>query len=94
MCAGQGHDVLGALPDHPRRGDVTARLVELDPATPKPPGEPPPSAALLADGVSQRGRCHPTEFAGLLGQARRIAAADPGRFQRMLDRSTGYGYRI
>jgi hypothetical protein len=31
MCAGQGHDVLGALPDHPRRGDVTARLVELDP---------------------------------------------------------------
>jgi len=38
--------------------------------------------------------CHPTEFAGLLGQARRIAAADPGRFQRMLDRSTGYGYRI
>jgi hypothetical protein len=31
MCAGQGHDVLGALPGHPRRGDVTARLVELDP---------------------------------------------------------------
>ena len=31
MCAGQGHDVLGVLPDHPRRGDVTARLVELDP---------------------------------------------------------------
>jgi len=31
LCAGQGHDVLGALPGHPRRGDVTARLVELDP---------------------------------------------------------------
>ena len=31
MCAGQGHDVLGALLGHPRRGDVTARLVELDP---------------------------------------------------------------
>jgi hypothetical protein len=31
MCAGQGHDVLGVLPGHPRRGDVTARLVELDP---------------------------------------------------------------
>jgi len=31
MCAGQGRDVLGALPGHPRRGDVTARLVELDP---------------------------------------------------------------
>lgn len=31
VCAGQGHDVLGVLADHPRRLDVTARLVELDP---------------------------------------------------------------
>lgn len=31
VCAGQGHDVLGVLADHPRRFDVTARLVELDP---------------------------------------------------------------
>ena len=31
MCAGQGRDVLGALAGHPRRGDVTARLVERDP---------------------------------------------------------------
>lgn len=31
MCAGQGRDVLGVLPDHPRRDDVRARLVELDP---------------------------------------------------------------
>jgi hypothetical protein len=31
LCAGQGHDVLGVLPDHPRRDDVTAVLVELDP---------------------------------------------------------------
>ena len=31
MCAGQGHDVLGVLPDHPRRADVKAALVELDP---------------------------------------------------------------
>ncbi|HEX2851087.1 MAG TPA: hypothetical protein VHN98_11060 [Acidimicrobiales bacterium] len=30
-CAGQGHDVLGVLPTHPRRGDVTALLVESDP---------------------------------------------------------------
>jgi hypothetical protein len=30
MCAGQGHDVLGVLPDHPRRDDVRARLVELE----------------------------------------------------------------
>lgn len=31
LCAGQGRDVLGVLPGHPRRPDVTARLVELDP---------------------------------------------------------------
>jgi hypothetical protein len=31
LCAGQGHDVLGVLPGHPRRDDVSAVLVELDP---------------------------------------------------------------
>jgi hypothetical protein len=30
VCAGQGRDLIGALADHPRRNDVTARLVELD----------------------------------------------------------------
>ena len=30
MCAGQGHDVIGALAGHPRAGDVRARLVELN----------------------------------------------------------------
>jgi hypothetical protein len=31
MCAGQGHDLIGALADHPRAADVRARLVELHP---------------------------------------------------------------
>ena len=31
LCAGQGHDVIGVLPDHPRRDDVRAVLVESDP---------------------------------------------------------------
>lgn len=31
LCAGQGRDVIGVLAEHPRRDDVTARLVELDP---------------------------------------------------------------
>lgn len=31
LCAGQGRDVLGVLPGHPRRADVSAVLVELDP---------------------------------------------------------------
>jgi len=30
VCAGQGRDLLGVLADHPRRRDVSARLVELD----------------------------------------------------------------
>jgi hypothetical protein len=30
VCAGQGHDLIGVLASHPRRTDVTARLVELD----------------------------------------------------------------
>ena len=30
MCAGDGRDLLGAITDHPRRGDVQGRLVELD----------------------------------------------------------------
>ena len=30
LCAGQGRDLVGALAAHPRRDDVTARLVELD----------------------------------------------------------------
>lgn len=31
MCAGQGRDLLGPLAEHPRRDDVRALLVELDP---------------------------------------------------------------
>ena len=31
MCAGQGRDLLGVLEHHPRRADVNAVLVELDP---------------------------------------------------------------
>jgi Putative methyltransferase len=30
MCAGQGRDVIGALADHARQADVSARLVEMD----------------------------------------------------------------
>lgn len=30
ICGGQGREVIGALADHPRRGDVRGRLVELD----------------------------------------------------------------
>jgi hypothetical protein len=32
LCAGQGRDVIGVLAVHPRKNDVAALLVELDPA--------------------------------------------------------------
>lgn len=31
LCAGEGRDVLGVLPGHPRRDDVSAVLIESDP---------------------------------------------------------------
>lgn len=31
LCAGEGRDVLGVLAGHPAAGEVTGRLVELDP---------------------------------------------------------------
>ncbi len=31
LCAGQGHDLLGALAEHPRRDDAIVTLVEFDP---------------------------------------------------------------
>lgn len=30
VCAGQGHDLIAVLAEHPRREEVAARLVELD----------------------------------------------------------------
>ncbi len=39
LCAGQGHDVIGVLPSHPRREDVRAVLVEADPANARQAGE-------------------------------------------------------
>jgi Putative methyltransferase len=35
LCAGQGRDVIGVLPGHPRRDDVDAVLVESDPRNAK-----------------------------------------------------------
>ena len=32
LCAGQGRDVIDVVSTHPRGGDVSALLVELDPA--------------------------------------------------------------
>src|SRR5437870_2967917 len=31
LCAGEGRDVVPVVAEHPRRADVTARLIEFDP---------------------------------------------------------------
>jgi hypothetical protein len=49
VCAGQGRDLIGALADHPRRADVSARLVELDPRNAASAREA--AAALGLDGI-------------------------------------------
>ncbi|MEY9862215.1 hypothetical protein ABH935_007860 [Catenulispora sp. GAS73] len=33
LCAGEGRDLIPVLAEHPRRGDVHARLIEFDPVT-------------------------------------------------------------
>ena len=45
LCAGQGHDVLGVLPGHPRGPQVSAVLVEYDPQ----------NAALARQGAERAG---------------------------------------
>jgi hypothetical protein len=45
LCAGQGHDVLGVLPGHPRGPQVSAVLVEYDPR----------NAALARQGTERAG---------------------------------------
>jgi hypothetical protein len=46
LCAGQGRDVIGVLPAHPRRDDVTAVLVESDPDNARVASQHAASAAL------------------------------------------------
>ncbi len=48
LCAGQGRDVIGVLPGHPRRNDVRAVLVEADERIARPARE-----AAAARGLAQ-----------------------------------------
>lgn len=48
LCAGEGRDLLGVLPGHPRRDDVTATLVELEPALARTAGDTATNAGLSA----------------------------------------------
>jgi len=69
LCAGQGLDLIGVLADHPRAGDVTARLVEMDPRNTK-------AAARLAAVAGLDNIQIVTGDAALTSQYADIAAAD------------------
>jgi hypothetical protein len=53
LCAGQGRDVIGVLPWHPRRDDVRALLVEIDPRNAENAGKGADAADLPAVQVRQ-----------------------------------------
>jgi len=66
LCAGQGHDVLGVLPGHPRRDEVTAVLVEADPRNAQLASGRAAAAGLAQVQVRQADASRPVSFADLL----------------------------
>jgi hypothetical protein len=93
LCAGQGRDVLGVLPGHPRSGDVAAVLVESDPRNAELARRRAAAAGLAQVDVRQADASRPAQFADALpadilllcgifgnvsaGDIRRTAAAAP-----------------
>ncbi len=63
LCAGQGRDVLGVLPGHRRRSDVSALLVESDPRLAAEAGRRVAAAALAQVTVRQADASLPGSFA-------------------------------
>jgi hypothetical protein len=66
LCAGQGHDVLGVLENHPRRGEVAAVLVEADPRNAELAGRRAAAAGLDQVQVRQADASRPECFADAL----------------------------
>jgi hypothetical protein len=63
LCAGQGRDVIETLPDHPRRDDVSAVLVEADPANVAWAREAAAAAGLPRVEVRQADASQPADYA-------------------------------
>jgi hypothetical protein len=66
LCAGQGRDVFGVLPGHPRRRDVHAVLVESDEHLVAAAGEQAAAAGLRQAEVRQADASQVANFADLL----------------------------
>lgn len=61
LCAGDGRDLLGALANHPRKDDVSARLVELNPRLVEQ-GRAAFSALRYSKEIAVEGLSHQIEF--------------------------------
>jgi len=66
LCAGQGDDVIGVLPGHPRRDQVTAVLVEADPRNVQVARDRAAAAGLTQVQVRQADASRPESFADAL----------------------------
>jgi hypothetical protein len=66
LCAGQGHDVIGALAGHPRCDDARAVLVELDPRNAQRARESAAAAGLAQVEVRQSDASRVATFADTL----------------------------
>ena len=66
LCAGQGHDVLGVVPGHPRRRDVSALLVESDERNAAAASHRAAAAGLSRVRVRQADASRPDQFADAL----------------------------
>ncbi len=66
LCAGQGRDVIGVLPGHPRRDDVRAVLVESDPRNAGVARRAAAQAGLSQVEVREADASTPASFAGAL----------------------------
>jgi hypothetical protein len=66
LCAGQGDDVIGVLPGHPRRDQVTAVLVEADPRNVQMARDRAATAGLAQVHVRQADASRPESFADAL----------------------------
>jgi hypothetical protein len=66
LCAGQGDDVIGVLPGHPRRDQVIAVLVEADPRNVQVARDRAAAAGLAQVHVRQADASRPESFADAL----------------------------
>src|SRR6516165_8726980 len=67
ICAGQGRDLIGVLARHPRRADVIARLVELDPRNAEAARGLAAAANLSGVEIGTGDAALPSEYADLAG---------------------------